>query len=193
MSTNVSADTEKKFKPSRALIKIYWIYSLACFIPEAVCFAVVTYYNVVVGAILYTTLVAVPAALLAYWIPRFYRSVKFSLENDHAYAEFGVWWIVRKRVPYNLISEVKIRQGPLQRRLGLACVGVYTPATGAARPELTFFQLDVDKAKEVASKLRVRVGILSSKERKVIEKEILTELRAIRKILEELLKRVGQQ
>jgi len=194
MSTNISAEVgeSRSFKPSPTLAKIYWIYSLSYFIPAAACFAVVTYYDVLAGAILYATLIAAPAALLAYWIPRFYRSVRFSLEKDHAYAEFGVWWVKKKRVPYNLVSEVRVRQGPLQRSLGLACVDVYTPATGVTRPELTFFQLGAAEAEEIASELRMRVGILSSRERKVIEEEMLAELRAIRRTLEELAKRVAR-
>ncbi|RLG86468.1 MAG: hypothetical protein DRO39_03120 [Thermoprotei archaeon] len=128
---------------------------------------------------------------LVYWIPRFYRSVAFKLEKDHAYAKYGVWWVKEKRVPYNLVSEVRLRHGPLQRSLGLACVDIYTPATGAVRPELTFFQLDSDEAEKVASELRFRVGILSSKERRVIEEEILEELKSIKRILESLVRKEG--
>ncbi len=66
---------------------------------------------------------------------------------------------------------------------------VFTPATGTMKPELTFFQLSAEEAERIASELRARVGILSSKERRVIEEEILAELRAIRNLLEEGLKK----
>ncbi len=188
MSANISGETSghTSFKPSPKLVRIYWLYSLAYFIPAAVCYGIITYFNVLIGIILYVTLIAAPAAFLAYWIPRFYGSIRFSLENDHAYASFGVWWVKKKRVPYNLVSEVRVRQGPLQRSLGLACVDVYTPAMGVTKPELTFFQVSSEEAERVAEDLRLRVGILSSKERRVLEKEMLNELRAIRKILESI-------
>jgi len=119
-----------------------------------------------------------------YWISKFYDSIKFSVENQYAYAKFGVWWKREKRVPYHLVSEVRLRQGPLQRRLGLANVDVFTPATGVMRPELTYFQLDFKLAKEVNEEFRIRSGKLTEERRKAIEEEILEELRAIRKLLE---------
>jgi len=178
-----------EFKPSPKLTKIYWAYSLWYFIPTAACCALIALVNVWASVISLILLIAIPAAFLAYWIPKFYGSVVFRLEKDHAYARFGVWWVKEKRVPYNLVSEVRLRHGPLQRSWGLACVDVFTPATGAMKPELTFFQLSADDAEKIASELRARVGILSSKERRVIEEEILAELKAVRKLLEEGLRK----
>lgn len=188
----MSADIRLKpvaFRPSPKLTKIYWAYSLWYFIPMTVCCALIVLVNVWASIVSLILLVAIPAAFLAYWIPRFYESIVFRLEKDHAYARFGVWWVKEKRVPYNLVSEVRLRHGPLQRSWGLACVDVFTPATGTMKPELTFFQLSADDAERIASELRARVGILSSKERRVIEEEILEELKAVRKLLEEGLRK----
>ena len=165
------------------------MYSLWYFIPAALCSVLLALVSVWASLTAFAILVAVPAAFLAYWIPRFYRSVTFRLERDHAYARYGVWWVKEKRVPYNLVSEVRLRQGPLQRSWGLACVDVFTPATGVQRPELTFFQLDANEASRVASELRARVGILTSRERRVLEEEMLAELKAIRELLESVLRR----
>ncbi len=96
-----------------------------------------------------------------------------------------------KRVPYNLISEVRLRQGPLQRRLRLCDVDVFTPATGVTVPELTCFQLDFDVGVRVMEEIRRRAGILTSRERRVIEEEMLEELRRIRGLLEKLLEKFG--
>ncbi len=178
-----------EFKPSPKLTKIYWAYSLWYFIPTAACCVLIALVNVWASIASLVSLVVIPAAFIAYWVPKFYRSVVFKLEKDHAYARFGVWWVKEKRVPYNLVSEVKLRHGPLQRSWGLACVDVFTPATGTTKPELTFFQLSAEEAERIASELRARVGILSSKERRVIEEEILAELKAIRNLLEESLKK----
>ena len=182
-----------EFKPSEKLKLIYCLYSLWFVIPMI---AIVLGIVIGVGfpqaiastAVLSSILIAV-VALLAIWIPRFYRSTVFRLEQDHAYARYGVWWVKEKRVPYNLVSEVRVRQGPLQRRLGLCNVDVFTPATGVQRPELTYFQLDISEGMKIAEELRRRVGILTTRERKVIEEEILEELRRIRSLLEELAKK----
>ncbi len=187
----LGGSTVRVFKPSPKLMRIYWMYSLWYFIPAVISYSLVAITNLLLSVILLVVLVGAPVAFLAYWIPRFYRSISFKLEKDHAYAKYGVWWVKEKRVPYNLVSEVRLRHGPLQRYLGLACVDVYTPATGTVRPELTFFQLSSDEAGKIASELRLRVGILSSKERRVIEEGILNELKAIRKLLESLVSRGG--
>ncbi len=109
----------------------------------------------------------------------------FRLEEDHCYARFGVWWVKEKRVPYNLISEARFRQGPLQRRLGLANIDVFTPATGVVRPELSYFQLEASRAQEILSMIRRKTGVLTKRERRIIEEKIQSELKKIRKILEE--------
>jgi len=173
-----------EFKPSPKLKLIYWLYSLWYFVPMILAAIVILYFNLLAGIVFSLTLILVPLIVLAIWIPRFYNSIVFKLEEDHAYARYGVWWVKEKRVPYNLVSEARFRQGPLQRRLGLACIDVFTPATGTVRPELVYFQLDSGKANEVLSHLRRKTGILTARERRVIEEEILAELRSIRELLE---------
>ncbi len=111
----------------------------------------------------------------------------FRIEEYHVYAGYGVWWRKEKRVPYSLVSGIRLRQGPLQRKMRLVNIDVFTPVTGAVRPEITLFQLDQNIGGEKLLLLRRRVGILSSRERRVIEEEILEELRKIRRVLEEKL------
>ncbi|RLG83240.1 MAG: hypothetical protein DRO18_08070 [Thermoprotei archaeon] len=186
LTESLETDVPIEFRPSPKLVRIYWMYSLWYFIPAVISYSLVALANVLLSIILLIVLAALPAAFLAYWIPKYYRSITFKLERDHAYAKFGVWWVREKRVHYNLVSEVRLRHGPLQRSWGLACIDVYTPATGSKKPELAFFQLSNDEAEKIASELRFRVGILSSKERRVIEEKILNELKAIRKLLESI-------
>ena len=174
-----------EFRPSPKLKLIYWLYSLMYFIPMLAVCVTISVFNVLAGAIVGLTCVVAPLTVVAIWLPCFYESVVFRIEEDHLYAKYGVWWRKEKRVPYNLVSEVRLRQGPLQRRLGLANVDVFTPAQGTVRPEITLFQLPYELGLEKLSLLRRKVGILTSRERKVVEEEILEEIRKIRKLLEE--------
>jgi len=193
-----------EFKPSEKLKLVYWLYSLWFIIPMTLVILGIAFYTMSVavsyeGTTIYSiaivplaillTILAVVLVVLAVWIPRFYRSITFKLEKDHAYARFGVWWVKEKRVPYNLISEVRLRQGPLQRRFGLCNVDLFTPATGTMRPELTYFQLKFDEGVKIMKEVRKRVGILSAKERRVVEEEILNELKKIRNLLEEYVRK----
>ncbi len=184
---------EAEFKPSPRLKTIYWLYYLWYLIPLLAILFVALIEGSIVACIIVGALIVVPTVILCIWIPRFFKSVVFKLENDHAYARFGVWWKKEKRVPYNLVSEVRVRQGPLQRALGLANVDVFTPATGAMKPELTYFQLDVAKANEIASRLRMKAGIMTQRERRIIEEEMLKELRSIRSLLEKIVERTASE
>lgn len=94
---------------------------------------VVSIFNVLVGLILAIACIIVPLMIIAIWVPRFYESVIFRIEDDHVYARFGVWWKKEKRVSYNLVSEVRLRQRPLQRKLRLVNIDVFTPATGTLK------------------------------------------------------------
>lgn len=181
----------EEFKPSEKMKLIYWIYFLIYLMPMIVICVGVSAFNMFVGVALIVATIATPLIVLAVWLPRFYESTMFKIEEDHVYAKYGVWWKTEKRVPFNLISEVTLRQGPLQRKLNLVNVDVYTPATGVTKPEIILFQLPKDVGVEISSTLRRKVGILSSRERRTIEEEILKELKEIRKLLEERLPRQG--
>lgn len=197
----------RELKPSPKMKTLYWLYSLWYFTPVLLAILVRGYIIVepvlsrshyrftgeVVEALVANVfipvviLVVIPAILYGVWVSLYYRSIVFRVEEDHVYGRKGVWWVKEKRVPYNLVSEVRFRQGPVQRMLGLANIDVFTPATGVQRPELSLFQIEASQAQELLSFLRLKTGILSSRERRVIEEEILKELREIRKILEEML------
>jgi len=183
----------EEFKPSPKMKLIYWIYFVIYLIPVITICAAISTVSLIAGAVFTMIAVLIPLIVLAVWIPRFYESVVFRVEEDHVYARYGVWWKVEKRVPYNLVSEVTVRQGPIQRSLGLVNVDIYTPATGVTKPEITLFQLPKDVGLEVSSLLRRKVGILSSRERRAIEEEMLGELKEIRKLLEKLLEERPRQ
>jgi len=168
---------------------IYGIYLLRGILPLIIASLILLILKVpIVPLILLIPLLCI-AMFIAYWINKFYETIVFSIEDKYAYAKFGIWRKREKRVPYHLVSEVRLRQGSLQRRLSLANVDVFTPATGVMRPELTYFQLDYETARRVYDKLRSRSGKLTEERRKAIEEEILNELKAIRKLLEKIILR----
>ncbi|MCD6428403.1 MAG: hypothetical protein J7L12_02160 [Desulfurococcales archaeon] len=79
-----------EFKPSPRLKLIYWLYSLLYFIPVlAVCVAI-PIYSILAGVLVGLTCGAIPLAVIAIWLPRFYESAVFRIEEDHLYAKSGV-------------------------------------------------------------------------------------------------------
>ncbi len=94
----------KGFKPSTKMKLIYRIYLLAGISPLiilAIILLALKHYMI-------SLVILVPTLCLTlfvmYWISKFYDSIKFSVEDQYAYAKFGVWWKREKRVPYHLVS-----------------------------------------------------------------------------------------
>lgn len=76
---------------------------------------------------------------VVYWIPKYYDSITYVLENGEVVVERGVWWKMKHVVPYSRVMSVDIVQGPISRRFGIGSVHVHTagytgPAGGSAGP-----------------------------------------------------------
>jgi membrane protein YdbS with pleckstrin-like domain len=139
----------KKFHPHPNLKKVYCIYlTLAAAVPLLVCsfaiYAVAVYAPEVWRSSWY--LVTLPllvviaiVAFVAYWIPKYFASITYTLTSDEVLVERGVWWKMKHTVPYARVMSIDVIQGPLSRRFGIGSVQIYTagytgPAGGTAGP-----------------------------------------------------------
>jgi len=61
-----------------------------------------------------------------YWIPKFYKSITYTMTESEVRVEKGVWWKMRHAIPYSRIMNVDVIQGPISRKLKVATVDVYT-------------------------------------------------------------------
>ena len=86
-------------------------------------------------------ILAVSTIVIAIWLPNTLEVMCLGLRESMRTLD-TVFGEREERVLYSLIPEVRIRQRPIQRVLGLADVDVSTPAIGTLRLEITFFQLD---------------------------------------------------
>jgi membrane protein YdbS with pleckstrin-like domain len=80
------------------------------------------------GIVAFVVLLPVIVILLValYWIPRFYSSIKYVLEEDEIVVERGVWWKTKSVVPYNRVTNVNIYQGPISRHYGIGRLAIQT-------------------------------------------------------------------
>ena len=175
-----------KIKPSPKMKTIYTIYLTLAITLGILSWGIPL---TLVAPQLSLIIVYIPALLTAaftiFWTQKYYETVEFELNENYVYCKRGVWWKRESRIPYYRVNDVILRQGPLQRILGLANVDFHTAALGGqARPEVTFFQLEAEKAEEVRNEALKRIGILTGEQRRAVEEQILEELRKIRKLLE---------
>ncbi|MBO3769163.1 MAG: PH domain-containing protein [Candidatus Brockarchaeota archaeon] len=138
-------------------------------------------------------IISIPSII---WINLYYLSVFYTFTEDEIIVERGIWWKHKSIVPYNRITNVDMRQGPLSRALGLWEVRIQTAGyhivsggVGAAEAILQ----GIKNVEEVKSFIlgRIRelkpIAIEAGSETtlpKVLEQQILEELREIRRILE---------
>ena len=73
------------------------------------------------------------AGLWAMWIPAYFKTLEYSVEDDTVKLSMGVYWKKRVTVPYTKITNVDVTQGPLQRKYGIGTVHVQTAGAGGAQ------------------------------------------------------------
>jgi len=149
--------------------------------------------GIVALAVLLPVVVVFLVAL--YWIPRFHSSIKYVLEEDGIVVTRGVWWKMKSVVPYNRITNVNIYQGPISRHYGIGRLAIQTAgfsgvnSSGHKTAEADIIGIrNFEETKDTVMSfvkgtkpISVEAGAEPVKD---INREILEELRRIRKAAE---------
>lgn len=94
--------------------------------------------------------------LAAFWPPVRYRCWGFRLRDDDLFVRRGVLWRTTSVIPHVRIQHVDMRQGPIERWLGLASVVVFT--AGIRGAELSIPGLAVPEAEALRERLSTLGG-----------------------------------
>lgn len=137
--------------------------------------------------------------LLRKWIPAFFGSLVYSIDDDSVKMNCGVFWKKRVTVPFRKITNVDISQGPLERMYNMGTIDVQTAGAGGApgaQAELRFSGIrDLDDLKErimdgmrghIAAPSVISAGDETSDDKSELSllSDILTEIKAVRSALE---------
>jgi len=68
----------------------------------------------------------------AYWIPKYYDTLKYKLTQNEMVWRRGVWFRKTGIVPYNRITNIDIEQGPISRALGIGSLKIQTAGYSGA-------------------------------------------------------------
>jgi len=96
------------------------------------------------------------AVLLQVWPPIGYRYASYRVGQEELEIRRGVLWRRILKVPRSRIQHTEVSQGPLERRYGLATLGVYTAGTDHARVSLP--GLEHGLARRIREHLQPRDG-----------------------------------
>jgi len=139
----------------------------------------------------------IAAGVTLYWVPKFYSSITYILQDDKITVTRGVWWKTKSFVPYNRITNINIYQGPISRRFGLGKLSIQTAgfsgtsSSGVKVAEAVIFGVkNFEEIKDIINnyvkgiKPQAIEAEAELKPSKDMNQQILAELRKIRKVLQ---------
>jgi uncharacterized protein len=108
--------------------------------------------------IVVAVLTVVLLALFLGWTALYYARMQYELRDDELTWQRGVWFRRTGIVPYNRITNIDIRQGPLMRALGIANLAVQTAGYSSQMvPEIVLEAME--HAEELRGTIRSRVRL----------------------------------
>jgi hypothetical protein len=167
------------------------LFAVVLFVPLAllVVLPAVAYVGFVIFAV-------VLVAIFLVWMLLYYASMEYELRDDELSWRRGVWFRRTGIVPYNRITNIDIRQGPVMRALGISNLAIQTAGySGQMTAEIVLEAME--HAEDLRTTLRAQVrgaaggdGTGSGPTAPApapadTELQILDELRRVRILLEE--------
>jgi membrane protein YdbS with pleckstrin-like domain len=128
------------FKPAPALVSLLVIDSIL-FILLILCFSVLpillgTGFDLLIVGISVICGFGIIAGIVV-WAGLYYKSMWYELRDDEISWKRGVWFRTTGIVPYNRITNLDIKQGPVMRALGISTLAIQTAGySGQAVPEI---------------------------------------------------------
>jgi membrane protein YdbS with pleckstrin-like domain len=71
-------------------------------------------------------IIIVPVVIFFVWVGLYYKSMWYELREDEMSWKRGVWFRTTGVVPFNRITNIDVRQGPVMRALGISTLSVQT-------------------------------------------------------------------
>ncbi len=180
-------------KELRTLWLVTWI--IACVVGTPVLVLLLLANAVVFGLLLMVWLLVLVLVLL--WIPAYCNSISYWIEEDAVRGQAGVFWRKYVTVPYAKITNIDIRQGPLERAFHIGTINLQTAGAGGSqgtRAELSL--MGIRQLEPVKETIRERIRTYdrgkaqpqpaeppAEKVEPPVLQQILLELQAIRELL----------
>jgi len=195
MKKEFSADSDLK-KVLRAYLLIVILFGFLLWTIPVVALAFWTDISVGIAVALSSFVpLAIVVAVVLYWIPRFYSSIRYALDNDDVTVARGVWWTTKSVVPYNRITNINIYQGPISRHFGLAKLAIQTAGfSGVSSSGHKTAEAELIGIRNSEEMKDIIIGLVRGMKPQAVEAEaeppkhlneqILEELRKIRKAVE---------
>ena len=128
------------FKPSPALVS-WFVLDFVLFMVFVLAVAIVpvlveTGPDLLLSAAVLAGILGI-TVVFAFWTHLYYDSMWYELHDDEMRWKRGVWFRTTGIVPYNRITNIDLRQGPVMRWLKISSISIQTAGySGKALPEI---------------------------------------------------------
>ncbi|TKJ38375.1 hypothetical protein CEE37_12710 [candidate division LCP-89 bacterium B3_LCP] len=183
--------------PEKQQRTIWFLTLLSLTIPVLIGFIILSLITEPVLFIFFSLVWLVIAVLIAIWLPAFYKSLEYVIDDEGVKGKRGVFWRKHATVFYQKITNVDVTQGPVQRLYNIGTIHVQTAGAGGqqgTRAELQIIGVkDYDQLKNtIMAHLPIAkpsTAVISPDSATVSDESaalsgILDELKAIRQLLE---------
>jgi membrane protein YdbS with pleckstrin-like domain len=195
MRQNPNIPLNSPFRPAAALKSILGV-RILLFILLMLCF---TLFPLLLAGewgpnlILLCCIVIIIIAVSLVWVHLYYESMWYELREDEMSWKRGVWFRTTGIVPYNRITNLDIRQGPLMRFFGIHTIAIQTAGySGQATAEIRIEGIEDAEALREFIRSLVRKTAASGdgtggerRDAVTVDEKMLYELTRIRILLEE--------
>lgn len=198
MSSQTHYPLNLPFKPAAALKTSFTVNFFGTLLLIAGCMIVPILFGAGADPIIIAVIVAFLFAIVVVfliWLSLYYESMWYELREDEMSWKRGVWFHTTGIVPYNRITNLDIKQGPVMRALGISTLAIQTAGySGQAVPEIRIEGME--HAEELREILRSLVrhtsalgdgtgGVHAAVQPASTDQKILDELIRIRVVLEQ--------
>lgn len=152
------------FKPSAAFIPWFIIDFILLMVLILACTVLPMWlsgpFDPLVALAVLATIIVI-AAIFVVWTRLYYATMAYELHGDELRWKRGVWFRTTGIVPYNRITNLDLRQGPVMRWLGISSISIQTAGySGQAVPEIRIEA--IEHAEELRELLRSSVRSCSA-------------------------------
>lgn len=193
----------EEFRPSIKFRNLYYTYLLlvlvfgilSWYLPTLV---VIYFFSPQNVKIIVTAITIIPIAFIliftVYWIPKYFSSIVYKMTETEIIWNRGVWFKTMGVVPYNRITNIDIKQGPLSRGVGIASLKIQTAGYSVSSASGSFSEIKIDGMENFSEVRDMLLDFVRGKKPVAVETydvsnedSVTKELVKIRKLLEEKL------
>jgi membrane protein YdbS with pleckstrin-like domain len=127
------------FKPAPALVNWFIVdfTLIVIFILACTLFPVLLSMPDALFTVFFLCCLVVVFGFFVYWVKLYYQSMWYELHDDEMRWKRGVWFRTTGIVPYNRITNLDLKQGPVMRWLKISTLSIQTAGySGQAVPEI---------------------------------------------------------